>query len=105
MDPRTAGGAAAFVPSPLPPDLTLSWPLVNAFGRAEGSIGYLSGICRGLPDSHLLVPQFVRREAVFSNQIEGEPASHEVANYVAALEYGLVHMRQMPSSLQLSREL
>ena len=105
MELRTTGGAAAFVPSPLPPDLDLSWPLVNAFGRAEGSIGYLGGVCRGLPDSHLLVPLFVRREAGLSSRLEGKQKPREVMSYVAALEYGLVRMPPMPNSLQLSREL
>ena len=38
---RTAEGASAFVPSPLPPDLKLSWELTNALTAAERALGFL----------------------------------------------------------------
>jgi Fic family protein len=69
---------------------------------------------------------FVRREAVLSSRIEGTQASlsdlyayeavqlalfdappdvREVANYVQALEFGLVRLRTLPLSLRLIREI
>jgi Fic family protein len=120
----TVGGAAAFVPSPLPPELNLSWALSDALARAQGSVGHLRGIGRVLPSPHLLIQPFARREAVLSSRIEGTQASvgdlflfeignpapersdvREVANYVAALEYGFGRLHELPVSLRLIREM
>jgi Fic family protein len=120
----TGGGAAAFVPSPLPPELSHSWALSDALARAQGAVGFLRGIGRQLPNPHLLIQPFARREAVLSSRIEGTQASlgelllfeigepapersdvREVANYVAALEYGFERLRDLPVSLRLIREL
>ncbi len=74
---------------------------------------------------HLLVPLFIRAEAVFSSRIEGTRTSVselfsieagspniqptmdflEVSNYVAALEYGRRRLDSLPVSLRLVREL
>lgn len=120
----TAGGTAAFVPSPLPPEVNLSWRLLDLALRAERKVGHLQGTGRVLPNPHLLIQPFARREAVLSSRIEGTQASigdlllfeignpapeqhdvREVANYVAALEYGLTRVEQLPVSLRLIREL
>ena len=120
----TAGGAAAFVPSPLPPELELSWGLSAMLARAQGAVGHLRGIGRVLPNPHLLIQPFARREAVLSSRIEGTQASlgdlflfeignptpersdvREVGNYVAALEYGFARLSELPVSLRLIREL
>src|SRR5204862_3218069 len=82
------------------------------------------GIGRVLPSPHLLIQPFARREAVLSSRIEGTQASlgelllfevgnpaaersdvREVANYVAALEYGFARIEELPMSLRLIREL
>jgi len=87
-------------------------------------VGHLRGVGRILPNPHLLIQPFARREAVLSSRIEGTQASlgdlllfelgapateqhdvREVANYVAALEYGLQRIDQLPLSLRLIREL
>jgi Fic family protein len=121
---RTVGGAAAFVPSPLPPELSLSWALSDALARAQGSVGHLRGVGRVLPNPHLLIQPFARREAVLSSRIEGTQASlgelllfevgtsapersdvQEVANYVAALEFGFGRLHELPVSLRLIREM
>src|SRR5207248_4975630 len=120
----TAGGAAAFVPSPLPPELDLSWRLLEIVARGERAVGHLRGTGRVLPNPHLLIQPFARREAVLSSRIEGTQASlgdlmlfeignptpersdvREVANYVAALEYGFGRLHELPVSLRLIREL
>src|SRR3954454_6909298 len=120
----TAGGAAAFVPSPLPPELNHSWALADALARAQGSVGHLRGIGRVLPNPHLLIQPFARREAVLSSRIEGTQASlgdlflFEIGssaperrdvgvagNYGAALEYGFGRLQELPVSLRLIREL
>ncbi len=123
-------GYWAFVPNPLPPRLELSWRLVTRLSDAERTLGELAGRARNLPNPHLLIGPFVRREAVLSSRIEGTRTSlsdlfffeaadsahpppgrtlpedvREVANYVQALEYGLKRLKDLPLSLRLVREL
>jgi Fic family protein len=115
----------AFVPNPLPPTLAYDADLIRLLGEAERAIGELAGAGRLLPDPHLLISPAMRREAVLSSKIEGtrsglddlfffeaapedvqDPADvREVANYVAALEYGLARMDELPLSLRLIREI
>ncbi len=121
---RIAGGAFAFVPSPLPPRLTFDDDLVLRLSRADALLGELSGLGRQLPHPHLLIAPYTRREAVLSSRIEGtrttlsellldelgalpEPAAevHEVRNYVAALEHGIERLGALPLSLRLVQEL
>lgn len=78
-----------------------------------------------LPNPHLLIGPFMRREAILSSRIEGTYASEEelllfeaapqrppktpdvkeVANYVGALEYGLARLEALPVCLRLIREV
>jgi Fic family protein len=84
-----------------------------------------------MPNPHLLIDPFMRREAVLSSRIEGTQADiidlyayeagqlplpgmelppseadvRKVLNYVRALEYGLERLNTLPVSLRLSREL
>ena len=122
---RQPGGYGAFVPDPLPPVIEWNPALVGALSDADREIGRLAGAGRGLPNPHLLIRPFVRREAVLSSRIEGTQATlgellaaeagaaverspadlREVANYVAALEYGVKRLRTLPLSLRLVREL
>ncbi|HEV7426621.1 MAG TPA: Fic family protein [Thermoanaerobaculia bacterium] len=121
---RTNDGAPAFVPSPLPPELPLSWTMLDAITRAERAVANLRGVGATLPNPHLLIAPFARREAVLSSRIEGTQASvgdlvafeagstpadsadvHEVANYVAALDYGLERLKEFPPSLRFIREV
>ena len=120
-------GGYAFVPNPLPPEnLTWDSELVEMLSTADHALGELAGIGRYLPNPHLLVRPFLRREAVLSSRIEGTQASlsdvlayeavqlplfdapddvKEVHNYVRALEYGLERMSCLPVNLRLIREL
>lgn len=115
----------AFVPHPLPPQLTLSWDLVHRLSEADRALSELAGVARTLPNPHLLIGPFIRREAVLSSRIEGTQASlsdlfffeasgtvdpkapdvREVSNYVKAMEYGLARLKKFPVSLRLFREL
>jgi Fic family protein len=65
----------AFLPNPLPPQLTLSWDLVNQLSEADRALSELAGTARTLPNPHLLIGPFIRREAVLSSRIEGTQAS------------------------------
>src|SRR5439155_115195 len=107
---RAKGGYDAFLPAPLPPKLVYDDELVLALSRADAALSELSGLGRHLPNPHLLIAPYVRREAVLSSRIEGtmttlrellleevaegaarrDPADvREVRNYVAALEHGV----------------
>lgn len=122
---RAVGGYTAFVPHPLPPDLSWTPRLVRALSDADRLIGRLAGEGGRLPNPHLLIRPFVRREAVLSSRIEGTQATlgellateagavvdrspsdlREVTNYVAALEHGIKRLKTLPLSLRLAREL
>jgi Fic family protein len=122
---RCEGGYQAYLPEPLPPRLAWSAGLVAALSQADRAIGRLAGEGRRLPNPHLLIRPFVRREAVLSSRIEGTQATlgellaaeagvaverspedlREVANYVVALEYGVGRLGTLPLSLRLVREL
>ena len=115
----------AFIPNPLPPQLALSWDLVKHLSEADRALSELAGTARMLPNPHLLIGPFIRREAVLSSRIEGTQASlsdllffeasgsvdpkapdvREVANYVKAMEYGLARLQKFPLSLRFIREL
>jgi Fic family protein len=116
-------GHLAFVPEPLPPTLELGRQTINLLADAQGALGELKGVGRRLPNPHLLINPFLRREAVLSSRIEGttaglqqlmlfesDPKEHpeqedvrEVANYVAALELGFSLLESMPICLRLIR--
>lgn len=115
----------AFVPDPLPPSLEIDWALAAQISEADRALSELAGVARTLPNPHLLIGPFMRREAVLSSRIEGTEASfsdllffeaagisdprapdvREVANYVRALEYGLQRLKEFPLSLRLIREM
>ena len=119
------GGYRAFVPAPLPPSLTWDEGLTVSLSSADRAIGRLAGEGRRLPNPHLLIRPFVRKEAVLSSRIEGTQATlgellaaeagaaverspadlREVGNYVVALEYALERLHTLPMSLRLVREM
>ena len=122
---RVPAGYSAYVPGPLPPALDYTPALVRALSDADRAIGRLAGEGGRLPNPHLLIRPFVRREAVLSSRIEGTQATlgellaaeagahvdrspddlREVANYVVALEHGIRRLETLPLSLRLVREL
>jgi Fic family protein len=120
---RAIDGYWAFIPNPLPPNLEWDNPLVSLISRADLALGTLSGLGETLPNPHLLIYPFIRREAVLSSRIEGTQSSlsdlllfeatrvekqrdvKEVQNYVRAIEYGLNCLDELPLSLHLICEL
>src|SRR5213083_3587139 len=72
---RARGGYHAFVAAPLPPKLAYGDDLVLGLSRADAALGELSGLGRHLPNPHLLISLYVRREAVLSSRIEGTTTS------------------------------
>ncbi len=122
----------AFVPYPSPPAFSWDSELVRLLSDADRALGELSGLGRTMPNPHLLIGPFIRREAVLSSRIEGtlstiadlyayeagqlrlfadqkpvpsEADVKEVGNYVRAMEYGLERLKTLPVSLRLIREL
>jgi len=120
-----ARGYWAFVPDPLPPRLELTWELAAEISAAERGLSELAGLTRTLPNPHLLIRPFMKREAVLSSRIEGTEASlsdlfqfeaskrrllvlsdvREVQNYVKALEFGLKRLEELPISKRLLKEM
>src|SRR5260370_18761092 len=66
-----SGGSMAFVPTPVPPELRFDTDVINHLSRADSLLGELSGLGRQLPNPHLLIAPYTRREAVLSSRIEG----------------------------------
>ena len=118
----------AFVPAPLPPvpALELIGGLRNSLDQGLLALGRLDGAARTLPDAHLLLYTYVRKEAVLSSQIEGTQSTlddllahelgeapgvpigdvTEVSRYVEAMTQGLQRLRNgFPLSSRLLREM
>lgn len=122
---RSPQGYWAFLPAPLPPAIAYTPALVRLLSAADAALSELSGIGRILPNPHLLIASYVRREAVLSSRIEGTRVSlsdllaeevgqpphappddvREVRNYVDALDFGIERLHTLPLSLRLVREL
>jgi Fic family protein len=122
----TPKGYLAFIPAPLPPTIKYTPEVVLSLSRADAALSELSGLGKYLPNPHLLTNAYIRREAVLSSRIEGTRAGlsemwleefdpkenksknvdlHEVNNYVAAMEYGIQRLSELPLSLRLIREI
>ncbi len=127
---QTVGGemVRAFVPAPLPPvpPLELGPARQQRLEQALLALGRLDAITTLLPEPHIFLYAYVRREAVLSSQVEGTQSSIsdlllfeleevpgvplddvlEVSNYVAALEHGLKRLHEgFPLCNRLVREI
>ncbi|MCB1231485.1 MAG: Fic family protein [Verrucomicrobiae bacterium] len=122
---RQPEGYWAFIPPVLPPSLELDWKLASLMSEADRAMAELSGAGRLLPNPHLLIRPYLRREAVLSSMIEDtiaevdelllfevEPETEppradirEVANHVTALETGIRKLEELPISSRLICEL
>jgi Fic family protein len=120
-------GYRAFIPKPLPPlpEILMDQEMWNLLSQADRALGRLDGSTDALPNPDLFVFMYVRKEAVLSSQIEGTQASlidvlefesqtlqpdnpqdvAEVVNYIAAVNYGLERLKDLPVSLRLIREI
>lgn len=120
-------GYKAFIPNDLPPapEIIMDREMWNLLSQADRALGRLDGATDALPNPDLFVFMYVRKEAVLSSQIEGTQASlidvlefesqalkpdnpqdvAEVVNYIAAINYGLERLKELPVSLRLIREI
>lgn len=124
---QTAQGFSAFVPNPLPPSIVYDSALVLALSKADAALSELSGLGSQLPNPHLLISPYMKREAVLSSRIEGTKASlsdllideledstpnrtltddlREIRNYIHAMELGIELLSNLPLSLRLVQEI
>src|SRR5271156_6082480 len=99
--------------------------MYTLLSKADRALGRLDGSIQTLPNPDLFVFMYVRKEAVLSSQIEGTQASlndlikaeaeifdaetpgdvGEVINYVAAMNYGLSRLKELPLSRRLIEEI
>lgn len=120
-------GFLAFSPNPLPPTIAFDMDLAVALSKADAALSELSGLGGQLPNPHLLISPYMKREAVLSSRIEGTKASLsdllideledgtrkrtntddiiEVRNYIKAMERGIHLLSELPLSLRLVREI
>ena len=114
----------AFVPDPLPPELTWSQTTVGLLSQADQALGRLNGRAASMPNPYLLIRPLTTREAVASSSIEGTISdfpdvyqfqfdgmapdrddAEEVDNHVRAMQLGLERLQQLPMSLRLIRDV
>lgn len=115
--PQSIGGRDydSFLPNQLPPNPPILWSqeLFSKFTKALENLSRLDGAVRLLPDLHLFLYNYIRKEAVLSSQIEGTQSSlsdllmleseivpgvpqddaAEVLRYVQALNEGISRIR------------
>ena len=121
----TPKGYKAYLPNALPPTIDWDNRLIASLSRADYLLGKLAREGSKLPNPHLLMRPFIMREAVSSSRIEGTHATigevlaydagapvtqnpddvQEVQNYIAALDFGLKRLDELPLSLKLIKEI
>ncbi len=111
------------MPKLLPPNFEYDRALTYAISDAHTKLGRLAGIGELLPNPHILIAPYLRREAVLSSRIEGTEASlndlflyeivgeeseelvykrvREVRNYAQALEKSLYRVRPLKQKIDL----
>ena len=72
---KNSDGDLTFVPNDLPPELEYDRNLVSILSEANTNLGMLAGIGQLIPNPHLLISPYIRREAILSSRIEGTMAS------------------------------
>ena len=122
---KSPRGYNAYLPNPLPPKIEWDNGLINSLSRADFLLGKLAREGSLLTNPHLLMRPFITKEAVLSSKIEGTQTTlseilaaeagafvkqdpddlQEVQNYIKALDYGLVRLKELPLSLRLIKEV
>lgn len=123
------GGAVAFVPEPMPAELSFGSETVRLLDDAGYALGLLNGSAGRLVNPYLVGQPLLRREAILSSRIEGTfttpeqlvlleagvstddedervtADTREVLNYVRAMGRGLELLNTLPVSRRLIREV
>lgn len=114
----------SFVPTPLDSVLPLSVDneMARLLSSCSRKVGEVEGMSRFVPNADLYLTMYVRKEALLSSQIEGtqctlddvlDPSSAiadtrevaDVINYVAASNYAVERMKELPLCVRLLREI
>ena len=89
------GGYRAMCQPRFPPPLSWDEALTVNLSNADRAIGRLAGEGRRMPNPHLLIRPFVRKEAVLSSRIEGTQAT---LGELLAAEAGAAGTEALPTS-------
>lgn len=112
----------SFVPSPLPPNITVDDEMTSLLSQAHHELGKLDGLSSNIPNVEIFMAMYVRKEALMSSQIEGTQATledildpktdinanrdvKEVVNYVAATETAIKLLETLPLCCRLMRRI
>jgi len=113
----------SFMPSVLPPNppIELNNEIVDLLVKANKQLALLEGISSRIPNIHLFISMYVRKEALMSSQIEGTQATLEdvldpmleenthrpvgdVVNYIKATDYAINRLKELPLCNRLIKE-
>ncbi|MDR0959237.1 MAG: Fic family protein [Propionibacteriaceae bacterium] len=113
----------SFSPAPLPPNppLNLDDEAIRLLVRANAQLARLGALAEHVPDSHLFISMYVRKEALMSSQIEGTQATledildpdveenadrdvAEVVSYIHAMEFAVERLGELPLCNRLLKE-
>ena len=119
-------GEAAFIsfrPTPLPPNppVVVETGVDSPLFKAHLALSKLKGAADFVPNLNLYLSMYIRKEALYSSQIEGTQCTFddilnpgvsentsrnvaEVANYAKAMEYAIGRMQELPLCNRLLRE-
>ena len=113
----------SFMPAVLPPEppIELDKDIVDLLVKANKQLALLEGISSRIPNIHLFISMYVRKEALMSSQIEGTQATLEdvldpyleentnrpvgdVVNYIKATDFAINRLKELPLCNRLIKE-
>ncbi len=113
----------SFMPAVLPPNppIELDKDIVDLLVKANKQLALLEGISSRIPNIHLFISMYVRKEALMSSQIEGTQATLEdvldpmleentnrpvgdVVNYIKATDFAINRLKELPLCNRLIKE-
>ena len=113
----------SFMPAILPPNpsIELDNEIVDLLVKANKQLALLEGISSRIPNIHLFISMYVRKEALMSSQIEGTQATLEdvldpmleentnrpvgdVVNYIKATDFAINRLKELPLCNRLIKE-
>lgn len=113
----------SFMPAILPPNpqIELDKDIVDLLVKANKQLALLEGISSRIPNIHLFISMYVRKEALMSSQIEGTQATLEdvldpmleentnrpvgdVVNYIKATDFAINRLKELPLCNRLIKE-
>lgn len=123
---KQPAGFSAFIPNSFPPRPlpAMDGEALSMLERATVLLGRLDGITELLPDVDFFITMYVAKEASLSSQLEGTQATlfdaikaeasireglpddvDDITRYIAAMNFGLDRLKELPLSIRLIREV